>query len=591
MAVTGKAFDFKLFIRIYSFVKPYQKTFIVSFSITVFLALISPLRPYLVQYAFDHYVIAKNQQGLIQTCLIILSILLLETSLQYSVTFLTNKIGQLVISDMRQRLFKKILNFNLSYHDKSAVGTLVTRNISDIQNIADVFSQGFLEIAGDILKVIFIIGVMLSTDWQLSLISLSTIPIMLFATNVFKNAIKSAFTDVRNAVSKLNTYVQEHITGMLVVQIFGREQSEHEKFKQINKEHRDANIRSVWYYSVFFPVVEILSATSVGLLIWWGANGALNGQYTIGIIISFIMYINLLFRPIRMMADRFNTLQMGMVCSDRVFALLDTESSASNLGTLIPTELRGEIEFRNVWFSYKENPSDEDWILRDVSFYLSQGQTLALVGSTGSGKSTIAALINRFYDFQKGEIYIDGIEIKEYELNALRKKCAIVLQDVFLFSDSIYNNITLFENISLQEVREAAQTIGASGFIEKLDEGYHFNVKERGGLLSVGQRQLISFVRAYVQKPKILIMDEATSSIDIESEQLIHQATEKLSKLQTTIIIAHRLSTIRHANVILVIEKGVIRERGTHEELLASEGIYKNLYLKQFKEKEKELLR
>lgn len=589
MAVSGKAFDVKLFLRIYSFVKPYQKIFIISFSITIFLALISPLRPYLVQYAFDKFVIAKNQEGLIFTCLIILAILLLETSLQYSVTFLTNKIGQLVISDMRQKLFKKILDFNLSYHDKSAVGTLVTRNISDIQNIADVFSQGFLDIAGDILKVIFIIAVMFATDWQLSLISLSTIPIMLFATNVFKNAIKSAFTDVRNAVSKLNTYVQEHITGMLVVQIFGREQAEYEKFIQINVEHRDANIRSVWYYSVFFPVVEILSATSVGLLIWWGANGALEGKYTIGIIISFIMYINLLFRPIRMMADRFNTLQMGMVCSERVFALLDTESSARNNGTFMPAEIQGEIEFRNVWFSYKENPGNDDWILRDVSFHLKKGQTLALVGSTGSGKSTIAALINRFYDFQQGEILIDGIAIQDYELNTLRQKCAIVLQDVFLFSDSIYNNITLFENISLEQVQKAAETIGANSFIDKLDEGYQFNVKERGGLLSVGQRQLISFVRAYVQKPKILIMDEATSSIDIESEQLIHQATERLSKLQTTIIIAHRLSTIRHADMILVIEKGEIRERGKHDELLAMEGLYKNLYLKQFKEKEKSM--
>lgn len=589
MAVSGKAFDVKLFLRIYSFVKPYQKIFIISFSITIFLALISPLRPYLVQYAFDKFVIAKNQEGLIFTCLIILAILLLETSLQYSVTFLTNKIGQLVISDMRQKLFKKILDFNLSYHDKSAVGTLVTRNISDIQNIADVFSQGFLDIAGDILKVIFIIAVMFATDWQLSLISLSTIPIMLFATNVFKNAIKSAFTDVRNAVSKLNTYVQEHITGMLVVQIFGREQAEYEKFNQINVEHRDANIRSVWYYSVFFPVVEILSATSVGLLIWWGANGALEGKYTIGIIISFIMYINLLFRPIRMMADRFNTLQMGMVCSERVFALLDTESSARNNGTFMPAEIQGEIEFRNVWFSYKENPGNDDWILRDVSFHLKKGQTLALVGSTGSGKSTIAALINRFYDFQQGEILIDGIAIQDYELNTLRQKCAIVLQDVFLFSDSIYNNITLFENISLEQVQKAAETIGANSFIDKLDEGYQFNVKERGGLLSVGQRQLISFVRAYVQKPKILIMDEATSSIDIESEQLIHQATERLSKLQTTIIIAHRLSTIRHADMILVIEKGEIRERGKHDELLAMEGLYKNLYLKQFKEKEKSM--
>jgi ATP-binding cassette subfamily B protein len=587
MAVAGKAFDYKLFTRIYGFVKPYKSTFIISLSITIFLALISPLRPYLVQYAFDHYVIAKNMTGLINTCLFILAILLVETSLQYTVTFLTNKIGQLVISDLRQVLFKKIIHFNLSYHDKSAVGTLVTRNISDIQNIADVFSQGFLEIAGDILKVIFIIIVMFSADWQLSLISLSTIPLMLYATNVFKNAIKGAFTDVRNAVSKLNTYVQEHITGMLVVQIFNRENAEYQKFENINIEHRDANIRSVWYYSVFFPVVEILSATSLGLLIWWGANGVLEGKYSIGIIISFIMYINLLFRPIRMLADRFNSLQMGMVCSERVFALIDTDSQTNNTGKVTADKIQGNIEFKNVWFSYKAEPTDEDWILRDVSFKLIKGETLALVGSTGSGKSTIAALINRFYDIQRGDILIDGISIFEYKLDDLRQQCAIVLQDVFLFSDTIYNNITLFDNISKVKVEQAAQTIGADAFINKLDEKFEFNVKERGGLLSVGQRQLISFVRAYVQKPKILIMDEATSSIDIESEQLIHQATEKLSKMQTTIIIAHRLSTIKHADIILVIEKGKIVERGKHDELLQQEGLYKNLYLKQFKEKDK----
>jgi len=585
MAITGKAFDFIILKRIYEYVRPYKTIFFLTLTLTIILAFLSPLRPWLVQYAFDHYVIKKELQGLVNSCFLIFLVLLIETSLQYTVSFLTSKIGQLVINDLRTSLFKKIVNFNLSFFDKSAVGTLVTRNISDIQNIADVFSQGFLEIAGDILKVLIIIIVMFAADWQLSIISLTTIPLLLIATYIFKNAIKGAFTEVRNAVSQLNAFVQEHLTGMLVVQIFSREKAELNKFDSINKKHRDANIKSVWHYSVFYPVVEILSSVSIGLLIWWGANGALADKYTLGMIISFTMYINLLFRPIRMLADRFNTLQMGMVCGERVFAVFDTIEQNNNLGKISAEKITGKIEFKNVWFSYKkEIESEADWILKDISFVLEAGNTLALVGATGSGKSTIASLVNRFYDFQKGEILIDGIDIRSYELNSLRKKCSIVLQDVFLFSDTIANNITLFEPINIDDIIEATRTIGAEQFIDKLEGGYEFNVRERGGLLSVGQRQLISFIRAYVQKPKILIMDEATSSIDSESEELIHNATEKLSKLQTTIIIAHRLATVQHANLILVLDNGIIKERGNHLNLLESEGIYYNLYQKQFKQ-------
>jgi ATP-binding cassette subfamily B protein len=585
MAITGKAFDFIIHKRIYEYVRPYKTIFFLTLTLTIILAFLSPLRPWLVQYAFDHYVIKKELQGLVNSCFLIFLVLLIETSLQYTVSFLTSKIGQLVINALRTSLFKKIVNFNLSFFDKSAVGTLVTRNISDIQNIADVFSQGFLEIAGDILKVLIIIIVMFAADWQLSIISLTTIPLLLIATYIFKNAIKGAFTEVRNAVSQLNAFVQEHLTGMLVVQIFSREKAELNKFDSINKKHRDANIKSVWHYSVFYPVVEILSSVSIGLLIWWGANGALADKYTLGMIISFTMYINLLFRPIRMLADRFNTLQMGMVCGERVFAVFDTIEQNNNLGKISAEKITGKIEFKNVWFSYKkEIESEADWILKDISFVLEAGNTLALVGATGSGKSTIASLVNRFYDFQKGEILIDGIDIRSYELNSLRKKCSIVLQDVFLFSDTIANNITLFEPINIDDIIEATRTIGAEQFIDKLEGGYEFNVRERGGLLSVGQRQLISFIRAYVQKPKILIMDEATSSIDSESEELIHNATEKLSKLQTTIIIAHRLATVQHANLILVLDNGIIKERGNHLNLLESEGIYYNLYQKQFKQ-------
>jgi len=585
MAITGKAFDFIILKRIYEYVRPYKTIFFLTLTLTIILAFLSPLRPWLVQYAFDHYVIKKELQGLVNSCFLIFLVLLIETSLQYTVSFLTSKIGQLVINDLRTSLFKKIVNFNLSFFDKSAVGTLVTRNISDIQNIADVFSQGFLEIAGDILKVLIIIIVMFAADWQLSIISLTTIPLLLIATYIFKNAIKGAFTEVRNAVSQLNAFVQEHLTGMLVVQIFSREKAELNKFDSINKKHRDANIKSVWHYSVFYPVVEILSSVSIGLLIWWGANGALADKYTLGMIISFTMYINLLFRPIRMLADRFNTLQMGMVCGERVFVVFDTIEQNNNLGKISAEKITGKIEFKNVWFSYKkEIESEADWILKDISFVLEAGNTLALVGATGSGKSTIASLVNRFYDFQKGEILIDGIDIRSYELNSLRKKCSIVLQDVFLFSDTIANNITLFEPINNDDIIEATRTIGAEQFIDKLEGGYEFNVRERGGLLSVGQRQLISFIRAYVQKPKILIMDEATSSIDSESEELIHNATEKLSKLQTTIIIAHRLATVQHANLILVLDNGIIKEKGNHLNLLESEGIYYNLYQKQFKQ-------
>jgi ATP-binding cassette subfamily B protein len=511
--------------------------------------------------------------------LLMTGLLFVESIIQYVNVMLTNTLGQNVIMDMRTQLYKHIVHFRLKYFDNNAIGTLITRTISDIQTIADVFSQGFLEILGDILKLIVITVVMFSNDWRLSLVSLSTIPVLLIATYIFKNAIKTSFQDVRTQVARLNAFVQEHITGMSIVQLFSREKEEYSQFQQINEKHKVANIQSIWHYSVFFPVVEILSAISIGLLVWWGSKEILHHTFTVGKIVAFIMYINLLFRPIRQLADRFNTLQMGMVSSERVFAIIDTDNSIVNEGTLSAEKINGEIEFKNVWFAYKK----DEWVLKDISFKINQSKTLALVGATGSGKSTIVSLINRFYEYDKGEILIDGINIRDYELGSLRRSIGLVLQDVFLFSDSIMNNITLNnKHISEEEVKQATRDIGANSFIDKLPDGFNYNVMERGAMLSVGQRQLISFIRAFVYKPRIFMLDEATSSIDTESELLIQKATDTLTKQCTSIVVAHRLTTIQKADTILVIENGMIIESGNHSELLGKNGAYKKLYELQF---------
>ncbi len=450
-------------------------------------------------------------------------------------------------------------------------------------SIADVFSQGFLEIAGDLLKISIIISVMLFTNWKITLISLSTIPLLFIATNIFKNAIKDAFQDVRNQVARLNTFVQEHINGMATVQLFNREEKEFKTFKEINKMHRDAHIRSVWHYSVFFPVVEILSAVSIGLLIWWGAGEAIRGEVSIGVLTSFIMYINMLFRPIRMLADRFNTLQMAMVCSERVFKVMDAQEEEKNEGEIVVEHLKGSIEFREVSFEYKENNP----VLQQVSFQVEKGQTLAIVGATGSGKTTIASLLFRFYEINKGQILIDNVDIKSYRLENLRKNIGLVMQDVFLFPGSIYDNITLGDySITKATVMDAALKVGIVEFIEQLPGGLDFDVRERGTMLSAGQRQLIAFLRVYVYNPSILILDEATSNIDSETELLISKATLALTKGRTSVIIAHRLSTIQNADKILVIDKGRLVEQGNHTELRNKKGFYETLYTMQFKAKE-----
>ncbi|NEN22388.1 ABC transporter ATP-binding protein [Cryomorpha ignava] len=579
--ITGKAFDLKLFTRVFRYVAPYKRVFYFALFLTIFLAALGVIRPVLIGKAIDVYVINNDPTGLLYLMLIVVGILFVEAGAQFYQTYYSNWLGQSVTIDLRSILFNHITSFKLKYFDKTAIGTLVTRCISDIETISQIFSQGLLSIMGDLLKLIVVIGVMFAINWQLTLYSLVPIPILIFAMIIFKNAIKRSFQQVRTQVSRLNAFAQEHIVGMSIVQVFNRESKEKEKFVNINRSHRKAHIKSIWAYSIFFPVVEILSAVSLSLLIWWGVGGVIEGEVTMGDLVMFILFIHMLFRPIRQLADRFNVLQMGMVGSERVFAVLDTESHIQDSGTL-NSGIQGSIKFRNVWFAYQ----DEDWVLKDLSFEAKPGETIAFVGATGAGKSSIVNLINRFYEFQKGEILIDDTPVQDYDLEYLRNEIAVVLQDVFLFSDTVANNISLQNPaITREEIVKAAEAVGASTFIEKLPGSYDYDVKERGGMLSVGQRQLISFIRAYVYNPKILILDEATSSVDTESELMIQNAIDRLTENRTSIVIAHRLSTIQKADRIIVLEKGRIIEQGTHQQLLANEGHYKKLIDMQFQER------
>jgi ATP-binding cassette subfamily B multidrug efflux pump len=580
-SVSGKAVDFVILKRIFTYVKPYRQNFYLAITTTITLACLTPLRPYLVKYTLDEYVKHSNAHMLLMMTIVLIALLIMEALVQFGDAFLTNRLGQNIIKDLRIQLYKHILNLRLKYYDHTPIGTLVTRAVSDIEVIADIFSEGLIVIMGDILKLVVILCVMLFFNYKLTLISLISIPILLFATYLFKRSVSASFQDVRTQIARLNAFVQEHITGMNVLQIFNREQAEFEKFDEINKKHRDANIRSIMAYSIFFPVVEILSSVSIGLLVWWGGKELLEGTTTQGELIEFLMYLNLMFRPIRQLADRFNTLQMGMVSSDRVFKVLDTNEVIVNTGTKTADQVKGAIEFRDVWFAYDQ----EAWILKGISFSVEEGQTVALVGATGAGKSSIINLLNRFYEYNKGLISMDGIDVRDYELSSLRKNIGVVLQDVFLFSDTLANNITLNNpDISREQLIAAAKTVGAHDFISALPGGYDYNAMERGGMLSVGQRQLISFIRAYVYDPKILILDEATSSIDTASEKLIQRAIDILTKGRTSIIIAHRLATIQKADKIIVMDKGEIVEMGNHQELLRKNGQYKRLFDLQFKE-------
>lgn len=583
MSVSGNAFDFGLLKRVLKTVKPHRKLLWGSVGLTIFLAFVSPLRPLLIQYSVDHYILHPDASLLLQMTLLMIFILMVEAAGQFTSSYITSLLGQSVIRDLRTTVYNHVLNLRVKYFDSNPIGMLVTRVVSDIETIASIFTEGVVIVFGDILQLTVVLAVMFYTDWRLSLISISTIPLLLVATNIFKNGIKSAFQDVRTQVARLNTFVQEHITGMNVVQIFNQEEAEMQKFREINKEHAAAHIRSVWHYSIFLPIVEILSAVSIGLLIWLGARGVIDGSFTVGNLMAFTLYVNMLFRPIRTLADRFNTLQMGMVSSERVFKLLDQHEYVADTGTYKPTEIQGALKFEHVWMAY----NDENWVLRDLNFEAKPGTTVAIVGATGSGKTTIINLINRFYEYQQGRICMDGHDLREYPAQFLRENIAVVLQDVFLFSDSIANNISLNNPaVTREQIEAAAQEIGADEFIRKLPGGYDYNVMERGAMLSAGQRQLIAFIRAFLYNPAILVLDEATSSVDTETEELIRLATERVTRNRTSIIIAHRLATIQKADQILVMEQGKIIESGSHQELLAQNGKYRQLYELQFQEEE-----
>jgi ATP-binding cassette, subfamily B, multidrug efflux pump len=576
----GEILDMKVLRQLYTYVKPYQKQFYFLVFLTLALAILAPARPYLIQIAIDEHVAIGDAAGLLKIIYVLVVLMVIQAIAQWAHTYYSGWIGQVIIKDIRVRLYTHLLRLRLKFFDNTPIGRLVTRNVSDIETLADVFSEGLAAIIGDLLQIITILGVMFYIDWKLTLVSLSTLPLLVISTYVFKEKIKVTFNDVRNAVANLNSFLQEHITGMTIVQLFNREQREFDKFKEINREHRAAHIRSVLYYSVYFPVAEIIQAIGIGLVVWYGAVGVLGMDLQIGILISFIMYLQLFFRPIRMIADRFNTLQMGVVSSSRIFKLLASSEHIANEGSFSPEKVQGNVRLDQVWFAYKE----EDYVLKNISFEAKQGQTIALVGATGAGKSSIINLISRFYEINKGAITIDGTNIQDYELSALRKHIGVVLQDVFLFSSSIYQNITLGNpSITKEQVMEAAELVGAAKFIEKLPGGLDYNVMERGATLSVGQRQLISFVRAMVYNPEILILDEATSSVDSETEELIQESIEKMMHGRTSIVIAHRLSTIQKADQILVLHKGEIVETGTHQSLLEKGGYYTQLHQMQLK--------
>lgn len=581
---SGNIIDWSVLRRLMKFVTPYRVRFISVVVLTIVLGILAPLRPFLIQYTLDNDVSVGNYDAMVRMMVILVALLILNSIAQYVHTFISGWLGQQVIRDIRAKLYEHLISLRLKFFDKTPIGRLVTRTISDVETLSDVFSEGLAAMVGDLLQIVFILAFMFYQDWRLALLSLSTIPLLLISTYVFKEKIKVAFNDVRNAVSNLNTFVQEHITGMNIVQIFAGEKREFEKFKEINEEHKQANLRSVLYYSVYFPVAEIIAAAGTGLLVWYGAKGVINYEetgLTIGKLVAFIMYIQMFFRPIRMIADRYNTLQMGIVSSSRIMNLLDSTEHVQENGQIKAEHLRGEVKFENVWFSYNEG----DYVLKDINLEIKPGETIALVGATGAGKSSMINLLNRFYEINRGTIRIDGIDIKNYDLGTLRKNIGVVLQDVFLFSDTILQNISLGNRDVTEEMAwHAADLVGARKFIDRLPGKLSYNVMERGATLSVGQRQLISFIRAMVYDPKILILDEATSSVDSETEEMIQQAIEKMMKDRTSIVIAHRLSTIQKADKIIVMDHGEIKEVGRHEELLVREGYYAQLHKMQYKE-------
>ena len=556
---------------ILSQVKPYKKRFVFTGILIVVLSSIVWVRPALIKHAIDVEIANGDYEGMLKIFAAIIGVLLFEAYLKYHVTYLANWVAQSVSLDLRSKLFKHIVSFRLKFFDRTPVGKLVTRLVSDIDGIANVFSNGLLNAIGDLLTLVVVLTAMLIIDPKLTLIIILPIPVLLLATRIFQKHIKKSFSDVRNQVSKMNEFVQEHVTGMHIVQAFSREEVEADKFEKLNTSHQDANVSSIKAFSIFFPVVEMLSATSVALLLWLGVGGVVQGEVTLGMLLQFILYVFMLYRPIRQLADRFNVLQMGVVNADRVFKLFDIDERISDDGTRDDLVFDGKIEFKKVWFAY----SEENWVLKDVSFTIEPGETVAFVGATGAGKSSVINLLSRFYDYQKGQILIDGVDIRDISLSHLRENVGVVQQEVFLMSDTLRANVTLHDDdVTDKMIWQAAEKVGADAFIKKYDDGLDLHVRERGAMLSVGQRQLIAFMRAYVASPSILILDEATSSIDSESEQLIQRATTSITQDRTSLIVAHRLSTIRDADRIFVIDAGSLIESGTHEELLALKGAY-----------------
>ena len=577
--ISGNLFDIKILKRLFIFCRPYMSVFYTLIILTLSLSILQPIRPYITQIIIDDYVSMNDVKGLKSMTLLLFGLLIVNAIVVYFHTYLSGWLGQNIIKDIRIKLFSHLQNFKLQFFDKTPIGRIVTRNVSDIETIADIFGQGIATIIGDILQLFGIVALMFYINWKLTLISLATLPFLFLTTYIFKEKVKISFNNVRSAVANLNTFVQEHIVGMNIVQIFGNEKKEYEKFEKINELHLKANLKAVLYYSIYFPVMELFTSIGLGLLIWYGSGQLFMEEVTLGVLIAFIMYLQLFFRPIRSIADRFNTLQMGVVSSKRIFDLLDKSESIKSKNFIKNNNIEGKVEFKNVWFAYNEN----DFVLKNISFKIDRGQSVGFVGATGSGKTSIINLINRFYDFQRGNILIDGEDIIDYNISSLRNNLGLVSQDVFLFSDSIYNNITLFnDSISEEEVWNAVRRVGAEKFIDNLPNKLQFDVKERGGSLSVGQRQLISCIRIMLYDPKIILLDEATSSIDSESEIMIQNAITEILKNRTSIVVAHRLSTIKEVDKIIVIDSGEIKEVGSHTNLLKENGFYRKLYEMQY---------
>ena len=581
--VSGKIFDFRLFSKLMIFIKPFKRTYYFVLVTAILLSIFSTLTPYLLKVTVDDYIRLKNYEGMLLFVGLMLLALILEVVFQFLFVFYANWLGQKVIKNLRVKLFEKIIFFNMSYFDQTAVGRLVTRAVSDIETVASIFSQGLFMIIADLLKMVLVMVVMIYVDWRLTLIVFSILPIILYATRLFQKSMKKAFEEVRLQVANLNSFVQERLSGIKIVQIFYREKIEYDQFVSINEKHKKAWLKTVWFNSIFFPVAEISSSVTIGLLVWYGGFNLISGgSISLGTIFLFIQMSQMLFRPLRQIADKFNTLQMGMVGADRIFKILETKSNIENYGTKNPGSLKGNITFNKLHFSYIQGEE----VLHGISLNIKSGETVAIVGATGAGKSTIVNLLSRFYEYESGDITIDSISIKDFELSALRKHVAVVLQDVFLFADSLFNNITLFDSeINREDVAKAAKKIGVHEFIKSLPGGYEYNIKERGVMLSAGQRQLIAFLRAYITQPAILVLDEATSSVDSYTEDIIQKAIDTLTQGKTSIIIAHRLATVKNADRIIVMDEGKIVEHGTHKELLkVTNGFYVKLHEVQFAE-------